>query len=156
MNIREVRGFDDVYVSDTGLLVFYNEKELKQYDHRGYRKVYIGRKSMLVHRLVATAFLINVHEYPEVNHLNGIKHDNRASNLEWCTHNQNFEHASRTNLLAKGSVNGRSKLKEKDVVFIRKNYPKLSQYQLAVIFRVSRRSIRDIISGRNWKPQTLK
>lgn len=111
MRIQEARGFDGVDVSDTGLLVVYNGKELKQYDAHGYRKVYIGRKQVSVHRLVASAFLINVHEYPEVNHVNGIKNDNRASNLEWCTHKQNFEHASKTNLLAKGSVNGRSKLK---------------------------------------------
>lgn len=61
-------------------------------------------KTHLVHRLVADTFIPNPEQKPEVNHINGDKHDNRAVNLEWVTESENIRHAFRTNLK---SGNGR-------------------------------------------------
>ncbi|MDY0104630.1 MAG: NUMOD4 domain-containing protein [Lentimicrobium sp.] len=47
-----------------------------------------------VHRLVAIAFIKNHKKLPCVNHINEIKTDNRAVNLEWCTHQQNTNHGN--------------------------------------------------------------
>lgn len=55
--------------------------------------------NILVHRLVATAFIPNPHNYPCVNHLNGNKHDNAVANLEWVTHSMNTKHAYRIGLI---------------------------------------------------------
>lgn len=49
----------------------------------------------LVHRLVAKAFIPNPNNYPTVNHKNCNSHDNRVSNLEWCTYQYNNTYADR-------------------------------------------------------------
>lgn len=55
-------------------------------------------RMMLVHRLVAKAFLPHDPERLEVNHKNGIRHDNRVENLEWVTCSENHRHAFRSGL----------------------------------------------------------
>jgi hypothetical protein len=56
----------------------------------------------VVHRLVAEAFLGPRPPGTEVNHVSGVKTDNRAANLEYCTHVENLAHARRLGLLPSG------------------------------------------------------
>lgn len=66
-------------------------------------KMHIGgvRKNIKLHRLVAQTFIPNPHNLPCVNHIDGNKLNNEVGNLEWCTHESNMRHASKTGLIKK-------------------------------------------------------
>lgn len=56
------------------------------------------QKNCRVHRLVANYFLPNPDNLPCINHIDGNKENNHVSNLEWCTYQDNMQHAVRTGL----------------------------------------------------------
>ena len=64
---------------------------------KGYHKIHatLNRKRIIitVHREVAKAFVDNPNGFPQVNHIDGNKDNNAASNLEWCTNLENSRHA---------------------------------------------------------------
>lgn len=124
---------------------------LKPRDRDGYQCVAIDQKNVSVHRLVADAFIDNPNMKPVVNHINGIKHDNRVENLEWCTQYENDLHAKITGLLnpPKGENHPLSKLTNEDVIHIRES--KQKGCELAKKFNVPRSTITKIRKHYAWK-----
>ena len=74
-----------------------------EFDHAGYRKTTLytqgKQKHYRVHRLVASTFFetpdtdANGSDRLQVNHIDGCRSNNRASNLEWVTQDENAYHA---------------------------------------------------------------
>lgn len=62
--------------------------------------IYIDKKGkrVKIHRLVANAFIPNPDNKPYVNHIDGIRSNNRVENLEWVTASENTRHAVDTGL----------------------------------------------------------
>lgn len=116
-----------------------------------------GGKSFLIHRIVALHFVHNIEDKPQVNHINGIKYDNRVENLEWCNQSENQIHAYKNELqkpsLHKrvcGEKQGSSKLKENDIVFILQNYRRGMGIKLSKTFNVSQTTILNVVNKKIW------
>jgi hypothetical protein len=63
----------------------------------GYKRIKLSKngneKHLVIHRLVAKAFIDNPNKYKIVNHKDLDKLNNSVDNLEWCTQKQNVQHA---------------------------------------------------------------
>ena len=80
---------------------WYKSKEKYLYGHKttkGYIQVELCGKPILMHRLVAETFILNIDNLPQVNHIDGDKTNNYVENLEWCTNSENQLHAYKLGL----------------------------------------------------------
>ena len=89
-----------------------------------YHRVYMGGGIRTLHVLIAEKFLENPEGKPHINHLNGIRNDNRVENLEWCTRSENMQHSYKMGFNKTGKEHLQSKELQvfKDGVLVAKLY----------------------------------
>lgn len=92
-NIGRVKSLQRIISRSVSGNYLKKEKILKQvFDKDGYAIIGSLDKLLKVHRLVAIAFIENQNNLPQVNHINGMKSDNRVENLEWVSNRENKCH----------------------------------------------------------------
>jgi len=110
------------------------------------------RPKVFVHRLIGMAFVDGYKPELSINHINGIKTDNRPENLEWVTLSENTKHQWSSNLVnLRGEDHPSHKLTQKQVIHIRKALQKgISANSLSIIANVSPSLIYLIEKGKRW------
>jgi hypothetical protein len=133
-------------------------------NNRGYLYVSLrcGGKTryVLVHRLVASAFIPNPSKHPVVNHKNFVTTDNEVENLEWCTYSENGKHAFNNGRITMpppppppcGEDNPLAKLTAEQVLTIRSQRSAgVTGTSLAREYGVSTNIIYQIANRKVWK-----
>jgi predicted DNA-binding protein YlxM (UPF0122 family) len=127
-------------------------------DKDGYFKVIFydkqNGKGYFVHRLVALAFIPNLENKLQVNHIDGNKQNCNLDNLEWVTSRENRIHAFKTGL-QQGQIGENSpvslltddKIMEIVSLYKTNNY---SMDEIATLFDVNNATISNVINGKSW------
>ena len=167
--ILPIEGYDGYYISENG--VVYSDKGsyrialVQRIDIDNYKTVGLYKngqcKRFKVHRLVANAFLPKIEGKECVNHIDGNKWNNKATNLEWCTNSENSKHAFANGLNKYGNkqrigARKKARLTEEQVLQIKKLYSEgHSQREIGEMFKYDHTAVHDIIAGDLYKPIQL-
>ncbi len=119
----------------------------------GYKQVTLCKDgtaiNKLVHRIIAMVFLDNIENKAQVNHINGVKSDNRLENIEWNTRSENQKHSIKIGLRhTRGENNSQKKLTSEIVIFIfndKRKYKEISEQ-----YNISIPTVSDIKRGYSW------
>lgn len=139
-------------------------KIIKQcYDNKGY-KIYSvapipNNTTRRVHRVLM--FIFNPPTDPtknQVNHIDGVKDNNKLENLEWCNNSENVQHAFDNGLIdtrkisknQTGEGNSVAKLTDKQAKDIKYKFRNINANILGKKYKVSAGTIRGIWAARNW------
>lgn len=104
-------------------------------------------------REVAKAFIPNPDNKPDVNHLSGVKADNREANLEWATKEENMSHAVRTGLvpIKYGTEVNSAKFNAEQIREIRQLKGTMGMREIGRRYDTHHSLISDIVNGRSYQ-----
>ena len=170
---KQIKDFENYEVSNLGNIRSWNCNNIFKkrkspiiksqiLNNSGYFYVILYKKNKgthkYVHRIVLESFIKNSDNKTEVNHIDGNKLNNNLNNLEWSSSSENKQHAIKLGLFhpelidTKGSKNGRAKLTEEKVLYIKRflNEDILTQKQIGILFNISSSSIWHIFNNKTW------
>lgn len=158
-NLGRVRSLDR-FISCDNKMWLKKGKIMSQHTHSiGYKRISLHKNSvkhkLLVHRIVATAFISNPDNKPDINHIDGNPQNNYVGNLEWITESENTQHAYNLGLMKprSGINNPMAKLTLRDIEIIKMLYcnKRLSQRNIARQFGVSNTTIGKVINNISYQ-----
>jgi hypothetical protein len=162
-NWLAIEGYEGRYaVSDQGNVMSMNFAKsglpglLKFNLSRGYQTVELQtgpvKKRFTVHRLVAGAFIGPRPEGMQINHIDGVKANNAASNLEYVTPSENQKHSFRIGLQSlRGEKHTRAKLTDEAICDIRARCASgETQTAVAKFYGVSQSAINLVVRRKRW------
>lgn len=110
--IKVIFGYPNYSISSSGVVTnIKTNKTVKAFpDKDGYSVINLynkaGMKTLKIHRLVASAFIDNPCNLPQINHRDGNKSNNALTNIEWCSGSSNMKHAHEIGLIKKRDMRG--------------------------------------------------
>jgi hypothetical protein len=146
-NLGNIRSVDRKVKNSNGREYYVKGTSIKKtLSKNGYYVVRLTKAKLerFVHRLVGFAFIPNPENKPQINHINGVKTDNRLENLEWCTNRENIEHARVTGL--------KYTVLNKDQVFeIRYGLKGYKHREIGQMYNINPSLVSYIRLGKIWK-----
>lgn len=105
-NLGNVRRIKHIETNRNGVQRILGDKNIaRSIDEKGYFLVSLSKdgkqKTRRIHRLVAEMFIPNPNNYPQVNHKDEDKRNNKVDNLEWCTNKYNSNYGNRCQNISK-------------------------------------------------------
>jgi hypothetical protein len=151
---KEIQGLEPYKFSNMGRVMGPRGLRKLKLRKNGYLSVnlsFSGKvKHCLVHRLVLEAF--KGKSVLHVNHINGVKNDNRLENLEYCTPRENINHAVKNGLIKSGASHKLSKISHAQVLEIRNLLSEgLGSTEISRAMGISRYIVNDIKRGKTHK-----
>ncbi len=174
---KDIPGYDGYQASNLGNIksLYYrkrikdkiNPKIMSKVSHTGgYLRVNIKKdgeeycKDKYIQSLIALAFLGEMPDGYEVNHIDGNKHNNNIDNLEYVTHKENLHHAIKIKgnwqSTAKKTKQRHTNLTQQEIIFIQENRYKIKPRELSEIFKVNLQTIYQTQNCRTYKSKPRK
>lgn len=156
---KAVVGYEGLYwVSELGSIKSPKGVKKPAVTNKGYLIVELYknnvRRKMLVHRLVAQAFVPNPNSYPNVCHKDDNPQNNTANNLFWGTQRMNVldmvSKGRSRNKSFKGEKNGSAKLRDSDIATIKRLLQSKNCVEVSKLYGVDRTTISLIKRGVTW------
>ncbi len=156
MEWKKVKGFENYEISSAGYIRNSKGKILSTNRSTYQNKTLYCNgemRSYNIHRLVAEAFIPNLENKEQVNHIDGNKHNNAVENLEWVTRVENSQHSYQNNLNKNfGSTHKNSIFVESEILEIRRlrEEESLGYREIANKLNINKVTVGKICRRENW------
>lgn len=159
---REIPGYEGSFISNLGRVRGKFGRVRRLATLKGYKRITLQTDGKLrtfpVHRLVALAFISSMPpDKTCINHIDGCKTNNRAINLEWCSHKENSEHATNVlKVVAHGSQHCKARITPEIVLQIHQmRMEGISSHKIAAQIDISRSTVEHVLDRQTWTRYTV-